>query len=265
MYNVSKMLNEMKGEYEKLLEPISRQIEFVPEEKLRVSQSNGTHTYYTRDRKDSAKTGWKYLAKKEMGRASELAQYEYASKLKKEIDRQIKAINQLTKTVNYQYVANAYKELPIGKKELVRPYLISDEEYAELWMKEEFVPKDFMEGSPEIYSEKGERVRSKSEKIIADKLYSLGIPYKYEAPLYLSGIGKIYPDFTLLNFTERKEMYWEHFGMMDKPEYAEKAVRKISSYEKNGIYPGQNLIITFETSSYPINIKIIEEMIAKTL
>ena len=68
-----------------------------------------------------------------------------------------------------------------------------------------------------FYTSKGERVRSKSEVIIADVLNREGVPYRYEYPIYIKGIGKIYPDFTVLNIGIRKEMIWDHFGMMDDP------------------------------------------------
>ena len=70
-------------------------------------------------------------------------------------------------------------------------------------------------------------------------------------------MGNIYPDFTVLNVRTRKEMLWEHFGMMDEPEYAEKAVQKIMTYEQNNIFPGENLILTYETRKNPLNQKTI--------
>ena len=48
-------------------------------------------------------------------------------------------------------------------------------------------------------------------------------------------------------------------------EYARAAIRKIESYEKNGIYPGENLILTFETQQNVLDFKIIEEMIDRYL
>ena len=54
-------------------------------------------------------------------------------------------------------------------------------------------------------------------------------------------------------------------SMMDNPEYARAAIRKIESYEKNGIYPGENLILTFETQQNVLDFKIIEEMIDRYL
>ena len=108
---------------------------------------------------------------------------------------------------------------------------------------------------------KGERVRSKSEVIIADMLSKEGIPYRYEYPLYIKGFGKIYPDFTVLNIKKREELLWEHFGMMDDAEYAEAAIRKIATYEQNGIYPGEKLILTYETRKNPINQRVINGLI----
>lgn len=66
---------------------------------------------------------------------------------------------------------------------------------------------------------RGEKVRSKSEVMIADTLQRFGVPYKYEYPLKLRKFTA-YPDFYCLNLRTRKEYYWEHFGMMDNVEYA---------------------------------------------
>ena len=108
---------------------------------------------------------------------------------------------------------------------------------------------------------KGERVRSKSEKIIADALEREDIPYRYEYPVCLSGDLYIYPDFMVLNKRTRKEYFLEHFGMMDNPEYAEKMIRKIEEFEKNGIFPGEKLLMTFETRNRPLNTTVFEKII----
>ena len=112
------------------------------------------------------------------------------------------------------------------------------------WYEEEYQGKEFKEGTPLILTEKGERVRSKSEKILADYFYRKNILYKYEKPLHLKG---------------------EHEGMMDKQDYARAAVRKIELYQINHIYPGDRLIITFETEQNVLNSKIIENLIEKYL
>ena len=108
-------------------------------------------------------------------------------------------------------------------------------------------------------------VRSKSEKRLADKFNLLGIPYIYEKPLYLEGYGYVHPDFTLLNVRKKKEYYLEHFGMMDNPEYTVKTVQKLETYEKNGIFPGEKLLLTYETGSHPLNMKTVDNLIQKFL
>ena len=49
--------------------------------------------------------------------------------------------------------------------------------------------------------------------------------------------------------------------MMDDKEYAAKSVLRIKSYMKNGIFTGQNLIITEETSAYPLGTNDIDIVI----
>lgn len=133
------------------------------------------------------------------------------------------------------------------------------------WYAGEYQGKAFQEGTAVILTENGERVRSKSEKILADFFYRRDILYKYEKPLYLSGYGTVYPDFTFLSKKTGQEIYWEHEGMMDKPEYARAAIRKIESYQKNDIFPGDRLILTFETEQSVVNTKTIEGLVNKYL
>ena len=89
------------------------------------------------------------------------------------------------------------------------------------------------------------------------------IPHRYESPIFLRGIGIVYPDFTVLNVRLQKEFYWEHFGMMEHQEYAEYAIQRIGIYEKNGILPGNQLILTFETKRNPINQKTLWQTILR--
>jgi len=114
---------------------------------------------------------------------------------------------------------------------------------------------------PTIYTEKKERVRSKSEKIIADMLYHKNIPYKYECPINLKGLGMIYPDFTCLRLADRKTILWEHLGMMTDPIYCQKAMKKIDIYAKNGFIQGRDIIYTFESEKYSLNTMSVENLI----
>jgi len=85
-------------------------------------------------------------------------------------------------------------------------------------------------------TERGEMVRSKSELLIADKLYSRKIPYQYEASLKL-GSDTRYPDFTIVDDNTGKTFYWEHLGMLEDPVYEERWRRKLELYKREGIIP----------------------------
>ena len=51
------------------------------------------------------------------------------------------------------------------------------------------------------------------------------------------------------------------FGMMDHPEYCQKAIQKLDTYTKNGIFIGKNLLVTFETFRQPLDVKNVEKML----
>ena len=93
----------------------------------------------------------------------------------------------------------------------------------------------------------------------------MNIPYFYEVPLYLQGYGYVKPDFTILNKRTGKTYYWEHLGLMDVEDYCQTAIKKIECYEKNRIYPGKQLILTYETKDHPLNIRIAERLIKEYL
>ena len=88
-------------------------------------------------------------------------------------------------------------------------------------------------------------VRSKSELLIATHLEYMDIPYRYEAPLVLEG-NIVYPDFTILRPADNKLIYWEHMGMLDDFDYAQKASMKLMQYFQCNIRPYDNLITTYD-------------------
>lgn len=104
-------------------------------------------------------------------------------------------------------------------------------------------------------------VRSKSEALIASALYKLSIPFRYEEPLAI-GNKMYYPDFTIRDPESGATFIYEHFGMMDEPEYAERALSKLLVYTRNGWIPSLNMIVTFETKDHPLDILAIENALA---
>lgn len=107
----------------------------------------------------------------------------------------------------------------------------------------------------------GHKLRSKSEVMIDTMLYLSNIPYKYEAPLMLNGIA-FYPDFTLYRAATGQQVYWDHFGLMDQPQYRNSFINKLQTYTSNGLIPNINLIMTFETSGNPLTSVQVQNMIS---
>ncbi|MCR5006032.1 MAG: hypothetical protein K6A77_09005 [Clostridiales bacterium] len=164
-------------------------------------------------------------------------------------------------SIMYHALAEPYESLPEERKVLVTPYVLPDEQYIRSFLETPYERKGFAESAPMIFSEKGERVRSKSEKIIADKLARMDIPYLYEYPLFLHRISWIHPDFTLLDIRERTTVILEHLGMMQDSSYLATALSKIEDYAYDGYFPGDRLLITYEGGSHILNVDTLEHLI----
>lgn len=259
MKKIKETLLKKRKQLEVLEKRAAKSLKKAPEGSLVLSKSNGSVQYY--HKQESFQKKGKYISAKNRKLVSELAQKDYDLRFAKEVNKQKKRIDKAIKQLPNIELATIYSELPEGRKKYVIPYILTDEQYIEQWMGEQYIGKEFFDDTPVIMTERGERVRSKSEKILADKIFAMGIPYRYEYPVKLKGYGTVYPDFTLLNIRERKEIYLEHFGMMDDPTYSETAIKKLEDYAKNGIYIGKNLLVTFETLHKPLDMKIVEQML----
>jgi len=53
--------------------------------------------------------------------------------------------------------------------------------------------------------------------------------------------------------------------MMGDPEYVRKMMQHIDLFERNEIYPGEKLLMTFESDSLPLDIRQIDRLIERYL
>lgn len=109
----------------------------------------------------------------------------------------------------------------------------------------------------------GTRVRSKSEVFWSDALEGGGWQFRYECALRLRSGHVIYPDFTVLLPAERRLVYIEHFGRMDDPEYAMRAMQRLQDYADNGYMLGRDVFFTTETSSLPLTSRQINAVLQR--
>lgn len=260
MYGMRETLINEKKYLESVMKKIDRQTDNILDESLRVSVDKG-HVRYYRCTPDN-RIG-KYIKSKDIKDAQKLAQKEYNKKIYQLAKKRVGQISRLLNDYEDDEIENCFYNEHYGKRALIKPVEPLWEDKVNSWLDDEYEGKRFNEDTIEIYTQKGERVRSKSEKILADYFNYHRIPYKYEHPLKLKEFGIVYPDFTLLSKKTGREIYWEHNGMMDNPIYAQKAVKKINAYERNGIFVGDRLILTFETEQTALSTDVLEKMIER--
>ncbi len=261
MYGLREMLLQEQKHLQGIIANTREKDIATPEGRLRISVDHGVARYYQciDDRYGE------YIPRDNVQLPRQLAQKTYNDAVLKTAEARAKHIARCLKDYNDDEIEQLFTSLHPERQKLITPIEPTFSQLQEQWYSEPYVGKAFKEGIPVILTEKGERVRSKSEKILADFFYRNNILYKYEKPLNLSGYGIVYPDFTFLSRKLRREIYWEHEGMMDKPEYAIKAVKKLNSYQMNGILPGERLILTFETEQDVLNTRIVSELVDKYL
>ena len=250
---------ELKG----ILEEITVYIALAPTGRLGLSTSNGCTQYHVKQNKE--KGAGQYLSRKHIEFAKQLAQRDYYERIMKEIENELQSIERMLNLYNPKKLIEIHEHMSPRRKELITPIILSNEEYAGKWMTKEYHKKEVEEEKHGYVTERGEIVRSKSEVIIANMLDRMEIPYYYEFPVMLRGWGTVYADFYCLNVRNRKEYVWEHFGMIDNEEYANKAISKINHYIENHYFPGKNFIITLESLQQPLRTKVIEDSIRQYL
>ena len=264
--NTEQMKTEITEEIKRmnaLAEQIMEQNKHVPKGNLRCATVGNSFQYYN---------GTKYLGKKKRKLAEEMANRDYNEELLILIREKTARLEKLMKALSYDFNApeKLYDGLHPGRRRLIKPLLVSKEEFIRQWQEEPYERWEIRDDDmhTNILTAKGERVRSKSEKIIADALYRLGIPYRYEYPLRLIERRKIVtrrPDFIVLDTRTLEEKIIEHLGMMGDELYYRKNMEKIDLYEKNGYLIGRNLILLHETAESPLDTTIMEQYLTEFL
>ncbi len=268
----SSYINGQKAFLEEIIGRAKLDIQTAPKGVIHCKKSHNANQYsYHKSKKDRKGV---YVKKSNYELVARILQRDFASKFLTETEKQYALLNHFLQNYNLDILNNSYLNLPDIKRTLISPYLLDDDSFAKIWRANKIakLSKSFIDSRKfpisdelSLCTECGESVRSKSEKIIADKLFSLEIPYLYEYPLKLSGYKSFHPDFTVLNKRTRQEFILEHFGMFDDTEYCNKALQKLDIYAKHDIIQGKNLLITYETSMHPINIRSLESLIREYL
>ena len=236
-----------------------------PEGILSTSTSNHCVQYLWKSHESDSK--WTYLSKKETRLIKALAQKDYDERFIRTGEKLAKTINWMTRIgaeqdihFFYHALAQVYTDLSEPRRKLVVPYVLPDDLFVAAWREVEYAGKEFWEGDPEIITDNGERVRSKSEKMIADWLLKNKIPYRYEFPLETEDLGTVYPDFTILDLWHRRNVLLEHFGRIEEEGPRKRMVKKFDAYIKEGYIPGDNFLFTMECDGLILDTRYLEKL-----
>lgn len=232
------------------------QIESLPEGDLSCAHNKNRYKWYHCH--DNIST---YIPKKQRKLAEQLALKKYLCALLNDLSKEKRAIqfylNHHTDTSNAEQILTH----PEYKKLLSTSFVPLSQELAD-WTAADY---DHNPKYPEhlIYKScSGNLVRSKSETIIDMLLYTHRIPFRYECGLPLGDIT-LFPDFTIRHPRTGDTFYWEHFGQMDNPSYAQRTYSKLQLYTSHSIIPSIQLITTYETKTNPLTPDSVEKIISQ--
>lgn len=251
MKNFKDYLNDKEKEYGDLKNKIKMNEKKDVKGSLNISRRANNRVYYYHYIRDGKKPIKSYITKKNDRLVNQLAQKEYDNDIEVLVDQILKGIKFLNNIYEESLVDNCYQKFDDDIQKRIKPIRPTREQYAKFW-KEQPYEKNTYKHNNTIYTRSGELVRSKSERLIADILYEKNIPYRYDSIIRLKNGVKFSPDFVVLT-RDNREILLEHFGMIDKEDYAQNAVSKIEEYQRNGFIQGVNIIYTFETSTRALN------------
>ena len=270
--NISKeRIEEVLEKYEHDYKSVIRELNSAPKGTLIQCKIHGKTTYMKTETVDGKQI--KTSINKNTDEIKAYARKAYVSKASGVIESNItvleKAINKIadySPEALINQMPRAYQKLPIE-------YFYADSSFGEEWgdwrrsdalMRHAEWARDKYDKS-DLYPENlihrtslGFKVRSKSELLIVEKLAEFDIIPRYEQVLYLGSFTFV-PDFTFLDY-EGEEFYWEHAGLMDDPRYQASHKKKMELYERAGIVPWKNLIVTYDMDGQ-LNLPMIKSII----
>lgn len=251
MFTLNKELAKELQETAATIDECRKKLSNSPEGFLLVS--NGRYYLRSNDTR-------KYLGRGKESIIQALEEKEYYSKLLKSAEKKLSTLKKVKALFEKsEDLDSVFLGMDKKHTHLIEPYVLPS--VRDFNIKGRASEKTNYKINELLKTKAGEFVRSKSELIIADKLYDNGIPYRYELNTYLGDVMFINPDFTVKNKRTGQIFYWEHFGMMDNPDYCADCQVKLENYASKGLLQGYGLIVTHESSKRSLNTQYIDTVI----
>ena len=273
-HEILSLLNQTLSELTHLAETISESPSMKAEGTLITKTQLGKVRLYHRLPDSSSR----YLGEDDRDEIQLLASKAYALKLGRVARKERRQIEKCIQVLESEKdrkgndaadIDLVYGLLPPHIKANCNPDNVTDDGYAQAWQDKKDYGKRWTKKEDKLFeTPRGEKVRSKSEWIIASMLAEAGVPYRYEEIVALNSDVRVFlhPDFTVLNKRTRKVYYWEHFGRMDDQDYVNNSfIPKIEEYYNFNFMPGDKLLMTFESGARPLDTRQIQRVIENFL
>ena len=270
--NKSHLINQLieaKTELEGLITDLEKKNRNRPEGKIGINTVKGKSYFLKR-----SDNKVEYIPRKDVETIKALSQKLYTAKVIKSAETDVEQIDKCIATLSKTESSSQaiLDSIPKALHRYIDTETHVDEEYAEKWASGKVTDKNPKEAEKEYETPSGIKVKSKSEWMIARILDDYHVPYYYEKPFddygpIYTGLPRynLFPDFTCLNKRTGKTFYWEHLGKMDDTSYVAKNINRIMNYAAYGIYPGNGLIVTYESNSIPFRYSYVSGLIEKFL
>ena len=164
MHNFKESLIEEQQRLEEIIARAKMENAHMPEGYLRISKHKNRCRYYhcLTDRNGT------YIPKKNIILSKQLAQKAYNKSIIDKAEEQLSQINKILKVDTDEEMKKLYDSLHPDRKKLIIPFEETWQDKLQKWYETSYQGKDFRESTPVLLTAKGEQVRSKSEKILAD-------------------------------------------------------------------------------------------------
>ena len=252
-------INEYLQELNSFIDLMEQRLRTIPEGRIKVRNGVRTPKVYVLTVDNYGTPKEQYIQQNDVEKISKFAEKKYYSDLLPAMQKEANEISRFLRRYNGDEKNTVFDNLNPFLKQYVNPLFAAPEEVCRSWEAEPYEGNTFPFYDEGLLTSKGEHVRSKAEYIIAEKLYSRGIAYKYEAPLVLPDGHVTYPDFTIMHPLTNELYYLEYFGLMADEVYLAKCMNKLSRYAREPMYT--NLISIFEHPDAPFNASTIDRIL----
>lgn len=260
-------LSTLLKDYERRYVQETRELKRMPEGTLTFRNVNGK-TQYVHLIGTARGAGAKAAARKRVGitknetLVARLARKKYLQMSTALLEEEIKRLRRYIDVRTEPSPENVFGRLPESWHKVPPELLLPYNKEREKWATAEYRKNGKNPEEKRHTTSRGLKVRSKSELLIAERLYYHNVPFRYEQ--VVSNHRHLFsPDFTIK--TKKGLIYWEHCGKMGDPDYRAYNKWKLSQYEQMKIVPWENLIITYDINDGEFDMRIIEAEIVNKL